>query len=220
METPQGDIAHTANDRFKRAYASWGYGGLIVAVVLHFGLFMLVRPFQAAGLDRRADAATVVELPPDLEIPPPPEEIARPATPLVAEVELDPEDTIPPTDWPSNPVESLPPPPDAGGRADRPAFLPYDTGPELRNGTEIRRLLGRLYPPSLRGGGIGGTVVLWIYVNEEGRVERSVVQESSGHAALDEAARQVAARMIFTPAMNRDRRTDVWVSQTIRFEVR
>lgn len=214
------DVAHTANDEFKRGYRDWVYGGLIAAVLLHFGLFVVVRPFQAADLGTGADEVAVIELPPEVEIPPPPQQIARPATPRVAEVELDEDITIAPTTFETNPVENLPPPPEAGSPADRPSFIPYDTPPRLRNGGEIQRLLQRLYPQSLRSAGIGGTVVLWIYVNEEGRVEKSVVKETSGHGALDSAARQVAANMIFEPAMNRDRKTDVWVSQNIRFEVR
>lgn len=219
VETPDYDVANTANDAFKRGYSDWLYGGLSAAVLLHFGLFVLVEPFQAADLRGSADEVAVVELPPEVEIPPPPQQIARPATPRVASVELDEDITIAPTTFESNPVENLPPPPETGSPADRPSFIPFDTPPKLRNGAQIERLLQRLYPQSLRNASIGGTVVLWIYVNEQGRVEKSVVKESSGHGALDGAAEQVAANMIFEPAMNRDKTTDVWVSQNITFEI-
>ncbi|MFB6241128.1 MAG: TonB family protein [Gemmatimonadota bacterium] len=46
------------------------------------------------------------------------------------------------------------------------------------------------------------------------------VQQSSGYPALDRAAKEVAAEMRFSPAMNRDRKTAVWVQQAIEFEVR
>ncbi len=219
MAENEYDLMNTANDQFKQGYGDWVWGGVIAAVVLHFGLFVLVRPFQAADLGAVGDEVEVVDLPPEVEIPPPPQQIARPATPRVASVELDEDITIAPTTFESNPVENLPPPPETGSPADRPSFIPYDTRPKLKNTAEIQRLLQRLYPQSLKSAGVGGTVVLWIYVNEQGRVEKSVVKESSGHTSLDGAAQQVAANMIFDPAMNRDKVTDVWVSQNVTFEV-
>ncbi|MFQ5679676.1 MAG: energy transducer TonB [Gemmatimonadota bacterium] len=214
------DVAHTANDAFKREYANWQYGGVIAAVLLHFGLFVLVKPFQAADLGIVNDEIDVVELPPEVEIPPPPQQISRPATPKVASVELDEDITIAPTTFESNPVDNLPPPPETGSPSDRPSFIPYDTPPKLKNPSEIQRLLQRLYPASLKSAGVGGTVVLWVYVDKRGRVDKSVVKESSGHTALDEAAHRVADAMQFVPAMNRDKVTDVWVQQPITFSVK
>ena len=53
----------------------------------------------------------------------------------------------------------------------------------------------------------------------EGAVQRSVVAESSGYAQLDEAAQEVADRMVWKPAMNRDKKSAVWLSQAIDFSV-
>lgn len=55
--------------------------------------------------------------------------------------------------------------------------------------------------------------------NPEGRVVRTLINESSGYAELDEAALRVANRMEFSPAWNRDQRVPVWVSVPITFEV-
>lgn len=57
-------------------------------------------------------------------------------------------------------------------------------------------------------------------MDREGQVQKSRVQQSSGYEALDTAAHKVADRMEFTPAMNRDRRTPVWVQQRIEFRVK
>lgn len=191
-----------------------------MAVLFHFGLFVLVKPFQAADFGLLNEEINVIELPPEVEIPPPPEQISRPATPKVATVELDEDITIAPTTFDANPVDQLPPPPATGRAGDRPPFIPYDTPPKLKNPSEIQRLLQRYYPTSLKTAGVGGTVVLWVYVDKDGMVEKSVVQESSGHTALDEAAHRVADAMRFSPAMNRDKVTDVWVQQPITFSVR
>lgn len=43
---------------------------------------------------------------------------------------------------------------------------------------------------------------------------------SAGDVATDTAGREVARTMRFSPALNRDRPTPVWVQQSILFEVR
>ncbi|MFC1575658.1 energy transducer TonB, partial [Gemmatimonadota bacterium] len=78
----------------------------------------------------------------------------------------------------------------------------------------------REYPPLLRDAGIGGTVDVWFYIDEEGAVLRTQINTSSGHRALDEAAMKVAQVIRFTPALNRDKRVAVWISLPITFQVR
>jgi TonB family protein len=214
-------IVRTANDEFKASYSRLFAAGLIGAVLAHFALFELFPEFRAADLGTEATAMETVELPPQVEIPPPPEQIARPATPRVSSAEISEDVTISETTFENNPVEDLPPPPQGEGRdaSDRPSFIPYDVAPELKNPSEVQQYLQRTYPASLKESGIGGTVLLWVYVNEQGEVDNSRVQESSGYTALDQAAHRVADRMVFSPAMNRDNRTAVWVQQRIEFEV-
>lgn len=65
-----------------------------------------------------------------------------------------------------------------------------------------------------------GTVAVWFFIDAEGRVVRTLVNESSGYDELDEAALRVAGRLRFSPAWNRDRRVPVWVSLPITFQVR
>jgi len=211
----------TANEQFKRRHTSRIQAGLLVAVGFHQGLFVLVKPFEAADLGTVVDEIESVALPPEVRIPPPPEQIARPATPRVATVDVSEDVTIAPTTFEEfDPDDALPPPPETGNVADRPAFIPYDTPPALQNREEVRELLKRYYPVDLREAGIRGTVVLWIYVNEQGRVERSEVRESSGSPLLDDAAGRVVADMRFSPARNREKVTAVWVSQAVTFAAR
>ena len=99
-----------------------------------------------------------------------------------------------------------------------PRFMPYDVAPELENAGEVSSRLQELYPDSLENAGVGGSVVLWLRVDEQGRVKRSLLEQSSGHGALDRAASRIAGDMDFSPAMNRDERVGVWVQQRIRFE--
>lgn len=115
-------------------------------------------------------------------------------------------------------ADELPPPSEGGEASDRPAFIPYEVPPKLSNPEEVREHLQEAYSEDLREDGVEGRVVLWMYVDAEGQVERVRVQHSSGLDALDEAAKQVGLNMEFKPAMNQDRPTAVWVQQPITFE--
>ncbi len=208
-----------ANDVFKRSSERRIAIGLMLAVLAHVALVELFPRMHVDSLGAAVTALETIELPPEVRIPPPPEEISRPAMPRVAAVDIDEDVTIAPTTFESNPVENLPPPPETGSPQDRPAFIPYTVAPVLKNKDEVLTFLQRVYPASLRTAGVGGAVVLWLYIDENGEVLRTVVAESSGFEQLDEAAQQVASRMRWKPAMNRDKKTAVWLSQAIDFSV-
>ena len=118
--------------------------------------------------------------------------------------------------------ESMPPgPPSASAAeiADQPTFTPMTVRPQLRNAKQLQELLMAHYPTSLRDAGIGGTVNTWFLIDETGRVVKTAVNESSGSEELDAAALEIASRMEFTPAYNRDDAVPVWVALDITFEV-
>ncbi|MCY3599251.1 MAG: energy transducer TonB [Gemmatimonadetes bacterium] len=211
-------IRLTANDRFKRASTNFTRIGLLVAVFLHIGLFILVQPFEAADMGSVTNEIESIRLPPEVRIPPPPEAIARPATPRIASVDISPDITIAPT-TPDRAPRGLPPRPPTPDPSERPIVIPYDTPPVLLNVGEVLQVLQREYPRALMDAGIEGRVELWIYLSEEGRVERSEIKTSSGNPLLDEAAGRVVPAMRFSPAKNRDRVTAVWVSQWVTFRV-
>ncbi len=210
----------SANDRFKRTFWPTFRIGVLAAVAAHFMIFEVFPRMEVADIAVASEAITAVELPPEVRIPPPPEQIARPATPRVAVVEVSEDLTIAPTTFEENAVEHLGPPPDVVATdEDRPAFIPYTVAPRLQNREEVLALLREVYPRPLQSAGIGGTVLLWIYVDENGDVKDARVAESSGYRGLDTAAQTVAAAMRFSPALNRDHVTPVWLSQPIFFEV-
>lgn len=103
---------------------------------------------------------------------------------------------------------------------EEPVFTPYTVAPDLRNREDVGRALEREYPPLLRDAGIGGTVVVYLFIDEEGTVQNTRVHTSSGHTSLDEAALRVGNVMRFSAAMNRDKKVPVWVSLPITFQVR
>ncbi len=127
---------------------------------------------------------------------------------------------IPPAE--AEPTEVLPPPPEKVEEdlSAAPTWTSVDVLPVLRNSDEVTRLLMREYPPLLRDAGVGGTVVVWFFVNEAGEVVKNQVHTSSGHAALDDAALRIAGQYEFLPATNEGKPVPVWVSLGINFTTR
>ncbi|MBI4410751.1 MAG: energy transducer TonB [Gemmatimonadetes bacterium] len=210
-------LPDTANDRFKRSFGSWFWGSMAVAAIVHFLMFAFWPEMSAADVSFSAQELEAIELPPEIEIPPPPQQIARPATPVVAEASIEEDITIAPTTFEDNPIENLPPPPTAGSLEDAPVFTPYTVAPELKNRSEVQRTLQRNYPAILRDAGIGGQVLVWFFIDEHGRVKKFQMKQSSGHQGLDEAALKVADVMQFSPAVNREKKVPVWVALPITF---
>lgn len=99
-------------------------------------------------------------------------------------------------------------------------FEPFQvayTLPALLNSDAVSRIIQRLYPPSLVERGVGGEAVLRIWLDERGRVVRSMVSSSAGHPALDAIALAVSDSMRFRPARNRDDSVRVIVRMPVVF---
>ncbi len=214
-ETGGSEIVASANERFKHSFGTWLWGSLILATVIHFCAFYFFPSLQAADFAYESDEAEIIDLPPEIKIPPPPQAIARPATPVIASAAIDEDITIAPTTFEDNPVEQLPPPPSAEAvqtdLATAPTFTPWTVKPDIQNRAELERAMEREYPAILRDAGIGGTVIVHFFIDEEGIVQNSLIAVSSGHKDLDEASLKIAPIIRFTPALNRDKRVPVWI---------
>ena len=62
---------------------------MIVATLLHFCVFNFWPEMTAADVSIDSEEFTAIELPPEIEIPPPPQAIARPATPVIASADIE-----------------------------------------------------------------------------------------------------------------------------------
>jgi protein TonB len=210
----------TANERFKQGFANWYWGGVVAATVLHFLIFAFYPNLRAEDVSYDNEELEAIDLPPEVEIPPPPERISRPATPVIGDTNIDEDITIAATTFEATPVENLPPPPAGATSEDlsrAPMFTPYTVKPQLKNNAEVQRALQRNYPPLLRDAGIGGQTIMWFFIDETGKVVKTQVNKGSGYDQLDKAADAVASIMEFSPAMNRDKRVPVWVQIPITF---
>ena len=95
------------------------------------------------------------------------------------------------------------------------------SGSDFNNREEIEQAVVREYRASgMMEQGIEGTVHVWMFVNERGRVEDAIVGTSSENEALDQAALRVARVHRFQPALNRGRPVPVWILLPISFSAR
>ena len=212
-------MAKSFKDRFRAIF----WSSMIVATLAHFAAFTFAPEMQSEDFSFTSDELTAVELPPEIEVPPPPKSIARPATPVIASTDVSEDITIAPTTFEDNPVEALPPPPEATEEdtdiSARPTFTPFTVAPEILNREEIVDAMMKEYPPFLRDSGIGGLVQVYFFIDETGRVQDTRVNQTSGYEALDAAALKVANLYRFSPALNRDARVPVWVSFPVEFRI-
>ncbi len=221
-EAVPAEVRETANERLKRSFNSRFWGSMIAATVMHFFLFAFWPELTAEDFSFETTELEAIELPPEIEIPPPPQQISRPATPIIATADIDEDITIAPTTFEDNPVEDLPPPPEEAATdiSAAPTFTPYTVAPSILNRNDVVRAMEEAYPPRLRDEGIGGTVRVYFFIDENGRVQDRQIDASSGHQALDDAAMAVSEIYRFSPALNRDEKVAVWVSFPITFQVR
>jgi TonB family protein len=210
----------TANDRFKRDCRACLWAGIIFATVIHFGVLVFFPPLGVADVGFGVVEFEALDLPPEVEIPPPPEQITRPAVPVVATTDLQEDVTIAPTTFEENPVDQLPPPPSEVARlSERPVLTPFTVAPHLKDREKAQRIVQSKYPKQLQDIGLGGVVLVWAFIDETGVVENSVVRQSSGIDLLDDAALEAVREFEFVPALLRDARVPVWISIPITFAV-
>jgi len=216
-----GTLAESANDRLKRTFDSWFWGSMILATMVHFGAFAFAPEMTAEDFSFTSEELEAIVMPPEIEIPPPPQAIARPATPVIATADIDEDITIAPTTFDDNPVDNLPPPPTevALDLAAGPTFTPFTVSPRILNVDEVQRAMVREYPAVLRDARIGGRVVVYFFVDEQGQVRDRRIFEGSEYEALNDAALSVADVYRFSPALNRETVVPVWVQFAIVFQV-
>lgn len=103
--------------------------------------------------------------------------------------------------------------------AGNPVFTPFTVRPEILNREEVVAALRTEYRQDLRDAGLEGQTNVWFFIDKDGRVADTRIQQSSGHAELDRAALRVAATMEFSPALNRDEPVPVWVAFPMTFQM-
>ena len=83
------EVNETANEKLKRSFSSVFWASMIVATAFHFSAFAFWPELTAADFSFESEELEAIELPPEIEIPPLPQRIARPVTPVMAAADID-----------------------------------------------------------------------------------------------------------------------------------
>lgn len=223
----------SANERLKGSFDALVWGGIVAAVVVHFAVFVLWPSMRAPDISVHGPVAVQgiadLAIPPDVKIPAAPSALPRPATPLIASSAVPESVTIPKISFATLDAGALPTPPSVATRGGRsgssenasghPTFTPSTILPELLNRDQVVRAMNRYYPTVYRETRIGGVVLMYLYIDERGRVQHELVARSSGYPKLDSAAVKVAKVYRFRPLLERDKKAAIWVQIPIAFSV-
>ena len=196
--------------------------GLVFAVIvgLHIGMFWLLN----SGLSHQIidvvlgpiETRMIDEVPDTEEPPPPPPPKIETPPPFVPppEISIDlPAETTNTTaitqTTTQRPVAQPPPAP------------PAPSIPSTAPRSDPRRPLSQPeYPPSSRRAGEAGTVILEVYVLENGRVGEARVKQSSGFPRLDEAAvREVKRSWRLQPGTQNGKPAPMWGQFAVTFKL-
>ena len=92
--------------------------------------------------------------------------------------------------------------------------------PYYLNKRELQRALAFEYTAYFRNRGIGGQTIVWLLVDERGRVTKQQIKKISGYRKLDDAALRVSRQARFSPAKHCGEPVAVWVALPISFRAR
>jgi protein TonB len=100
------------------------------------------------------------------------------------------------------------------------ASVPRDTGitrvAQPTGGYQVRPG----YPSSARRLGIQGTTMLRVHVLDDGRVGEIIVDQSAGHADMEQTAADAVRRWRFEPARRGEEKVAMWVRIPVEFKLR
>jgi periplasmic protein TonB len=191
----------------------------ILIVALHLGMYYVLN----SGLSKHLvdvvlgpiETRMIEEAPKTDEPPPPPPPKIETPPPFVPppEVAIDiPQETTSSAIQTVTNVRPTAPPPPVQQAAPVPRTAPK---------SDPRRPLSQPeYPPSSRRAGEAGTVILEVYVLENGRVGEARVKQSSGFPRLDEAAvREVKRSWRLVPGTENAKPVPMWGQFAVTFKL-
>ena len=202
-------MAMTANTRFKLQYRKWFDLALIVSLSLHLIAFAFLPNIDITPEKTNTDEIEVIEIPPEIDIPPPPKAIERPKIPIESlDEDVEEEETIEDTTF--NPDDMLdapsPPPPSSGD------FYVFDKAPKPK------KPVFPDYPKMARQAEIEGVVLLKVTIDERGRVINVVVIKSDSEV-FNDAAIEAMRKWIFAPAEQSGNPVKATVTIPLRFSL-
>jgi TonB family protein len=218
MSDNGSQLHSTANTELHDSYGRYFRRFTALAVVVHALLLVFFVAPRGEGFEASLDELEVIDMPTEIKIPPPPEEIARPATPVISEEPVEENITIAETVITENePVPVAPPPPAYEEPGNTFTLTPHTVKPECQNGCKPEDIL-RHVPSILRRSGVSCSLTMGIRIDTSGNVTATDLLKSSGNEACDTAAQQWAKTTRWSTAYNRDQAVVVWISQPLTIE--
>ncbi len=98
-----------------------------------------------------------------------------------------------------------------------PIETPFDTRPSALNRDEFQAALQENTPEDLEIRPGSDTAMVFVLIDTEGQVRRTVVSGSSGQPELDAAAKEVASVIRFSPGLRDGEPVHVWLELPIIF---
>lgn len=220
----------SANDRLKRSWDAWLVRSLVLAVVVHAGVFALWPEVDlSVTREQRDEPARLMTLAATVPVVLPPSPIAgatvaEAALPvehfeLDLDIGLDLDVPLPTFDDlsigtpPELPALAL----EEGAWLPFDDFAPYLVRPEVRNRGEMKRFLERYYQTILDASGATGVVHVSFWIDENGQVQKAEIAKSSGSRSLDRLAMRLSRVLHFRPALFAGRPVRVQVRLPITF---
>jgi len=205
--SPYLSVNMTAEQELKNSYPKALRVALIITLVGHLLVFVFGPEFRPSPYQLREKAQfEAVAIPDNFQVPPPPEEEAKPEIPtdIAPSDDASADETIASTELN---VEAPPELPPAPKRAE--FFTAFDEAPQ------VIKQVKPVYPDMARQAELEGVVILLVGVDEFGNViEATVLQSVPG---LDQAAIEAVYKWKFKPAKQRDIPVPVRISLPIRF---
>lgn len=75
------------------------------------------------------------------------------------------------------------------------------------------------YPPQAREQGLQGSISLYLFISDSGKVKLARISDSSGYDILDKAAIQYAKRLLFYPARRGGKSTGIWLTWHVDYKL-
>jgi len=198
-------------------------GAVLLAIIgIHVGMIFLLY----SGMSRRLvdavlgpiETRIIEEAPKEVEKPPPPPPKLEAPPPFVPPPDIAIEMPVEAPTTAIQTVTTVAPPKPAP--AAPPAPAPVERVVAAPKSDPRRPLTQPEYPPSSRRAGEAGTVVLEVYVLENGRVGDAKVKESSGFPKLDEAAlREVKRSWRLLPGTENGKPIAMWGQFAVTFKL-
>jgi protein TonB len=205
-------ITQSEHFRLRKAYNRIFAVGILFAIVAHVLMALFSPPYTPRPYQLKERSIRAVEIPDEIVIPPPPQEISRPELPQEAEIseEASEEETLAPTSF-----DPFAPPavPDVGAGGEADIFVAFDTPPEPVHTVAAQ------YPELARQAEAEGVVQVLVTIDETGRVVDAKVQSSDAIESLQQAAVAAARKWLFKPAKQRDKPVKVRIVIPFRFSL-